>query len=182
MTARDAAPDAGFTLVEMLVALALFAMIGLAAFTTLDTVVRVRGQTEGRIERLGAIDRALTLLSRDLMQALPGDPARDADGATLRFRRSGEDGALRVAWGLRDGTLLRTIVAGDAPVVEQPVLADVDALTWRFLDTEPAWHEAWPPDGGEAGGATLRGIEATLTLDGGPLRRLVELPSAAGRS
>ena len=68
MTPARAAPpgDAGFTLVEMLVALALFAAIGLAGFTVLDTVVRVRGGTEGRLERLGEIDRALALLTLDL--------------------------------------------------------------------------------------------------------------------
>ena len=40
------------TLVEMLVALALFALIGLAGFTMLDSVLRVQRHTEGRLEWL----------------------------------------------------------------------------------------------------------------------------------
>ena len=44
-----AGSEAGFTLVEMLVALALFALVGLASFALLETVIRTRDRTEGRL-------------------------------------------------------------------------------------------------------------------------------------
>jgi general secretion pathway protein J len=70
MTQRDSA--AGLTLVEMLVARVLFAMVGIASFTTLDTIIRVRDRTEGRLEQLAQIDCALQLFSRDLTQSVRG--------------------------------------------------------------------------------------------------------------
>ena len=45
--------EAGLTLVEVLVALALFSLIGLAGFTMLDNILRVQSGTQGRLERLG---------------------------------------------------------------------------------------------------------------------------------
>jgi len=50
--------EAGVTLIEMLVALSLFALVGIASFTTLDTILRVRERTDGRLEHLAQLDRA----------------------------------------------------------------------------------------------------------------------------
>ena len=61
--------EAGLTLIEVLVALALFSLIGLAGFTMLDNILRVQSGTQGRLERLGQIDRALVIFSRDLQES-----------------------------------------------------------------------------------------------------------------
>ena len=64
--------EAGVTLIEMLVALSLFALVGIASFTTLDTILRVRERTDGRLEHLAQLDRALLVFGRDIVQADPG--------------------------------------------------------------------------------------------------------------
>ncbi|UWQ23166.1 type II secretion system protein GspJ [Jannaschia sp. W003] len=170
--ARVAPPgDAGFTLVEMLVALALFAAIGLAGFTVLDTVVRVRGGTEGRLERLGEIDRALALLTLDLTEA----GALVLEDGALRMARGGGG---TIAWSASDGALLRGIEGGDGAPLVQRVLDEVDAVRWRLLDRGGAWHDAWPPEPAPDGEPlpALRGAEAVLELSsGGEVPRLVEL-------
>ena len=48
-------PTAGFSLVEVLVALAIFALIGVAGFSMLDQVLRTQRLTEGRLERLAEL-------------------------------------------------------------------------------------------------------------------------------
>ena len=50
MTTRArCATDAGITLVEMLVALAIFALVGVTSFTTLDTICSfLKGQAHSR--------------------------------------------------------------------------------------------------------------------------------------
>jgi hypothetical protein len=62
--------------------------------------------------------------------------------------------------------------------VEQRLAAGIEELSWRGLDREGAWHDAWPP---ETEVAPLIGLEMRLTLAGEPpatARRLVELPLA----
>lgn len=160
------APEAGVTLVEMLVALALFALVGLASFTTLDAVIRTRDRTEGRLEAVAALDRALILWSRDLGGSVPQSPAI-AEGV-LSF----ESGAGEMSYAVADGALVRRSVA-----LEQRLVEGVAAVGWRAMDRDGAWHEAWPP---ETGAAPLTGLEMRLTLTGEEpapsIRRLVELP------
>lgn len=164
-------PEAGVTLVEMLVALALFALVGLAAVTVLDTVIRTRDRTEGRLEEVAALDRALILVGRDLGQSDPGSH-RLQDGALL-FSLAGSGGPEEMAYALGDGTLLRR-----AGAVEQPLVGGVAGVGWRLLDGAGAWHEAWPAEGATP---PLRGIELRLTLDvGGTARKLVELAPGVG--
>ncbi len=176
--APRAGSEAGFTLIEMLVALALFALVGLACFAVLDTVIRTRDRTETRLETVAEIDRALILFGRDLGQSLPGSAELD-DGA-LRVGRAG--GAL--VWGLVDGALTRTSLDADGAIgVAQPLVAGVAETGWRFLDAT-GWQPDWPP---EAGAGDLRAVEIRVTLAGGgalgpqplTLRRLAEVPRTA---
>ncbi|QFT58116.1 Type II secretion system protein J precursor [Sulfitobacter sp. THAF37] len=172
MTHRPAPRDAGITLIEMLVALAIFALVGLASFTTLDTILKVRDRTDNRLERLAQIDRALVVFSRDLQQA---DPL----GLTL------QDGVLRteMSQGLRyrayrsmDGALVRETGArfDDAPK-QQTLFAPLQAASFRVLSASGTWSDIWPVENG----IYPKGVELTLTVEREPERtvlRLVALP------
>ena len=171
--------DAGLTLVEVLVALAIFSVIGLAGLSILDTVVRVNRGTEDRLERLARIDRALLVVGRDLLQVEPGGVTLGEDG--LGFRRSGADGPIRIAYALRDGALIRTLPGreGDIP---QMLLDDVASLDWRLLGADRAWRESLPADS-----APPVAAELTLTLpltgrtDPARIARVFVLPESARR-
>lgn len=176
----DAAPgDAGFTLIEMLVALVIFSLIGVAGFGVLDTIIKVRDRTEGRLERMADIDRALTLFARDLTQ-LDECPLSLEEGA-LRFSRQGPGGAIAMRYALRDGVMYREALkgAGDAPVA-QALLSGVVALDWRFLDRADGWVDVWPP---ENAAQLPRAVALDLSLEGASgasgaveVSRLVDLP------
>jgi general secretion pathway protein J len=173
-----AGSEAGFTLVEMLVALALFALVGLASFALLDAVIRTRDRTEGRLEAVAMLDRALILFGRDLAQSDPGSH-RIADGVlTLGMGAAG--GPSELSYALVDDTLTRR--ANDqGAAVEQPLVAGIAGLAWRGLDRAGDWHDVWPP---EAESDTLAAIEMRLTLaEEAPstVRRLVELPIGLDR-
>jgi general secretion pathway protein J len=56
----------GFTLIEVLIAMAITAFIAVVAYTTLDTVLTGVERTRLQGERLHEINRAFTVLSRDL--------------------------------------------------------------------------------------------------------------------
>jgi general secretion pathway protein J len=185
MTDRTRQSDAGLSLVEMLVALVLFALVGLASFAMLDAIIKARDRTEGRLAGIAQLDRALTLFTRDLGQSLDGRSLADGQ---LGFTLSEGGAVIQVAYRLQDGALLRSLTtdAGTEPL-DQVLITGVDAAHWRFLDAAGQWADVWPPPGvpvADDGGPQAVDMELTLASTGilaGSLRRIVELPRAAAQ-
>jgi len=61
----------GFTLVELLVAMAIVAVIGIMALTGLTTIIRQRDIAEERTQRWQQIQLAMRLIEQDLSQVQP---------------------------------------------------------------------------------------------------------------
>ncbi len=163
----------GFTLLELLIAIALFALLGLATYRMLESVLRSDEVVRAQEIQLRQLSRAVWRLEQDLIQAVPR-PVRDgygdeqnafigqlagaAGGASLELTRSGwrnptgmrRANLQRVRWQLAGDILERlywVVLDHDldsAPRV-QKVLDDVTALRVRYLDTNGSWQEEWPP-------------------------------------
>ena len=192
-------PSQGFTLLELLVALAIFAVVSMLAYGGLSSALTARQQVLQSLDRTTALQKAFVRLRNDLQQ-LRARPSRDpygeaqpalallADGA-VEFTRSGWRNPLaqprsaleRVTYRLdADGRLMRTSWravdrAQNAPVSEAVVLDQVEDLRWRFLEGNE-WREAWPPPAA-AGTVPLdavpRAVEVALVLkDLGEVRLL----------
>jgi len=58
----------GFTLLEVLIAIAIFALISLASFTLFNTVLTSDEAAQKRIMRLNEIQRAFLIMERDFLQ------------------------------------------------------------------------------------------------------------------
>lgn len=90
MVTRSArAGGAGFTLVEVLVALAVAAVIAAAAYSGLSTVIAGVESSRAVAERTWEINRALMFLSRDLRQ-FANRPVRDEFGSMEPALQGGE--------------------------------------------------------------------------------------------
>lgn len=141
-TKRDC--EAGITLVEMLVSLVIFAFVGLASFTMLDTLLKVRAQTEGRLETVAQIDRALAVFSHDLAQGEPKSLTLDNSQLTLKIAPE-----QRHEYTLNDTIFMRTIAPrfGIDDTLSQVLLPDVIDLQFGVLDTANIWHNMWPIEG-----------------------------------
>lgn len=179
-------PDAGVTLVETLVAMALFALIGLAGFAIVDSVLRVQARTETRLDALESLQRAMLLLTTDIEQLADGAMVFEGDALSLARRGAGagaqDDVTVRYALG-QDG-LVRTVTDPfGATRTDQRLVDGIDALTWRFYAPEIGWIDLWPPEDGPPG--LPRAVEATLRLapdrqgPAGMLRRVAMLPDGA---
>jgi general secretion pathway protein J len=154
----------GFTLVEMLVALAIFGLISAAGVTVMRFTVDNQAIVRVHTDRIGAFQRTRAILKADLAQAADrrtrgpdGRPAResfygsssDRPGLLLRFARRGWDnpaGEPRasvqyVEYRIVDGRLER-LARPDldgAPLGAPQVLIDrVRSATVAFL-----WHGQW---------------------------------------
>jgi general secretion pathway protein J len=58
----------GFTLLEVLIAIAIFSVVSLASFTIFDTVLRGDESSKMRSERQNELQRAFLLMERDFTQ------------------------------------------------------------------------------------------------------------------
>jgi general secretion pathway protein J len=179
---------AGVTLVEMLVALVLFALIGGAGFGVLDQILRTQSGTEGRLERLARIQRGMYLLTTDFSQARPSTLTYEAgdQGPVLSLERSAAEtsaGWIALTYRLQDDMLLRDVSdAAGRQVARQPLLDDVTTLAWQFYDTDLGWVDQWPPAGQGPAQAERPfnpvAVAAIVVLeDVQRLRRVAPLPS-----
>ncbi len=195
----------GFTLVEVLVATVILAVMGAMAYRSVTEARIAVEHTSGHMERLRAVQRAMTLIVGDFRTLAPrpvretiGDGyraalLRDPNAATLvELSRAGwPNGAAaprgtvqRVSYRLEQRAIVRTYwnvtdaTQAGAPVDRQ-LLDDVERVEIRYLNDAREWVEQWPPLGGPAD-AGLRArplaVEVLVVLaDYGELRRLIEV-------
>jgi general secretion pathway protein J len=164
--------EEGFTLIEMIVALALFALISLAAFSLVETVLSVQRRTDKRLDRIAELDRALYLVGADF-GALSDGPFL-MNGA-VGMRRNAAGGQVLVGYALVGNVLMRS--RGMEP---RALVSGVEAAAWRFHRPD-GWQEV-PTRPREQGRPDA--VEMTLRLaaqdgaPGGTLRRVILLPAA----
>lgn len=127
----------GFTLVELLVALAAMALLAGLAWSGIDGMLRSREATQSAMDRTLRLNTVMLQFEQDLaaVQETPAVPPMQFDGRTLRLTRATDTGVRVVAWTLRDGAWWRW--AG--PVVV------------RSGDLQQSWLASQQLQGGEAG-------------------------------
>ena len=103
--------QAGFTLVEVLVALMAMAILASLSWQGLDGILRTRDATRESLDRTARLATVITQWEQDL-QAVHDTgvvPALAFDGQTLRLTRRGDAGVTLVAWSVRGGLWQRWI-------------------------------------------------------------------------
>lgn len=195
----------GFTLIEVLVAVAIFAILAAFAYGTLGRTLASAEFLNQRTDRLEAVQRTMRFLTLDFQQLAPrpvreqlGDvvsPALVTDVTSefaVQLTHAGWNnpaglprGTLqRVAWRLQDGELVRfhwTVL--DRTLDNEPlarVLLDgVESIAFRYLQDNGEWTDQWPPIS-RAGPLGLylrpRAVEIVLTTEQeGVITRLLEV-------
>ena len=81
----------GFTLVEILIAIAIFAFIGVASTAVLTTVIDSDELSSARFEKFQRLQRAVTTIERDMQQAVPRAVRTDGQTNTIVMRGGESD-------------------------------------------------------------------------------------------
>jgi general secretion pathway protein J len=181
----------GFTLVELIVALAIFGLISAAGVGLLGTSVRSQEAVGAKLDTLAAGQKLGSLMATDMAQALPRI-TRNAEGAPRRAFTVNENGVLiglvraagatggeglrpgvqRIEWRFVRGRLRRAVspMPDGAVIGEGSLIADnLESVALRVRD-KGEWRDRWDalrPD------AMPQAVELVLTPRGGaPVRRL----------
>lgn len=194
----------GFTLLELLVAMAIFAVISALALGGLNAVVTQQTIAKDQMQRLAGLQRALRMMTDDFAQLNPrfvrqilGD-ATDPPLVTdqlgeniVRLSRSGWRNPVPVARGtlqrvqyrideedlIRDYWLVMDYPLGVEPRSEV-LLENVTEIEIEYLAETDQWSTQWPPlrQGLETTFIYPRAVRINLDLaDWGEIVRIVDL-------
>jgi len=205
MMNRMHTPVKGFTLIELMAAMAIFSLLAVAMYGGVQWVVLEREIVMERQKELHDLQRAVSYLSDDFGQLQPRD-VRDElgrDVAPALWTEPGRDFIVELShdgWrnpaGAARGTLQRvqyrleedTLVREYWPVMDrvlgmdgrvQELLNGVDEFELEYLDESGEWQQTWPPlrSAAPAPGSLPRAIRYRLeTRAFGEIVRLVEIP------
>lgn len=195
----------GFTLLEILVAMVILAVMGLMAYRGVSEARVAVVNAESHLERLRALQRGVQLMVSDL-RTLTRRPVREpiGDGQRATLLRDPNSQAIlelshggwpngagtprgtaqRVIYRVEDGKLVRehwTVMDATlaTPPVRRELLDGVERVEVRYLTSGREWIADWPPFNNTADlGFYMRplAVEFTLVLeDFGEIRRIVEV-------
>jgi len=198
--------QAGLTLIELMVAVALLAVISSMAYRGLDSMTRssehslaVGDHWQGVAQLFERIASDVAQPARRSVRALKdGDPPLpewwgrplntntanpDPTAAQLEFTRKSPPGRDEVRLGYRlraeKVELLLWPVLDRAPATLPEVyvlLEGVSSLTFRYLDSAGVWQDIWPTLGSKDNFPRAVAVDITLN-DGTSLHRMFALPS-----
>lgn len=194
-----------FTLIEVLVALAIFGVMSVLAYAAIGSTLSNADLLSERMDRLQAVQRTMHYLASDFLQAAPR-PVRLELGETFapavhtslssQFALELTHGGWRNPIGLPRSTLQRSAYrieddelvryhwnVLDRTYANEPVatvlLDNVESLLFRYYQADGEVSEVWPPQGQPGVVLTRarpRAVEIVLTLsDEGEITRLIEV-------
>ena len=210
MTNKCAPNQQGFTLLEVLIALSLFAVLSAMAFGGLNQLLGQHQQLQTKQQRFVDLQSAILVLERDFTQIQPRS-IRDAFGDTQAalkgnstpeftyelttktwFNPHHAQGVLlqRIAYQLQGQKLWRSYRPQlDAGIGNTPVrytlLDQVTNFKVRFLPRQKQWINYWPPID-QQGKPNLKQLPKAIiielnTADLGTITRVLEIPQSGAQ-
>jgi general secretion pathway protein J len=132
----------GFTLVEVLVAMMVMAILAAMAWQGVDSIVRARDASQIKMEQSLRLNAVLAQWEQDLasIQESPAATALSFDGISLRLIRRTDQGLQLVCWSLRpsDTPGQLNLLRWAGPItINSKDLQDTWLRSQQFVGTEP---------------------------------------------
>ena len=193
MTGARTRSEAGFTLVEMLVALVVFALLSAAGVALLQSSVAAQGRIAERLEADRNAQRIVALFQADVSQAIARpltgvgarrDPSLEGSSSRLSLIRGGwanpgqhpRSTLQRVTWTARGDSVRRTAhlyLDGTDPGAAAGFADGVRGIRFRYRLIDGSWSDRFSPSERQLLPAA---VEMTVARARGPLVIVAALP------
>jgi general secretion pathway protein J len=189
----SSARQEGFTLLELLIASIIFAIMAMMAYGGLENVIDSSRSSEQALKRLQQVQQCVSVLNRDFSQIiqrgirdeygnnLPYLSAGNNVDSLIEFTRGGRvnpanllrSSLLRVAYRFDDEKLVRLQWsqldrAQNTEPKQTTLIENLETITMRFVDEKAEWHEQWPPlntgSGSTPGTATIKPVAIEIVM------------------
>ena len=186
--------QSGFTLLELLVASAIFVVIGAISYTGWFNIQQLKSSTEEQAERLDELQRAWYWIAEDFEQVTDRQ-VRDQFGSKklafetnevgdsqLEFTRAGwinpaadllpgRSSLQRVAYNVEDDKLYRYYWYhldrfDEESKTRRLLISDVDSFSMRFLSDDDKWRDDWPDRNSSNAPGLPKAVEIVVELPG----------------
>ena len=149
----------GFTLIEIIIALAIFAILSVISFMMLHNAIRNYQHLKNTLARWQQISRAASLIRMELSQIVDRHIMTGQDGVEasvttydhhgIAFTRMGFDHLQRVAYVLKQHQLFRLTWSvldrwPQSPIQKKILLNHVQAMSIQYLDNHHQFVTTWP--------------------------------------
>jgi general secretion pathway protein J len=177
----------GFTLLELVIALAIFAMVGLAGAGLYESLTRTHVHVDQHEYALRSLQRAMAVMERDIMQVADdrGGSSVGLQQGQLSFVRGNWRNPLDqsrserqfVSYRLVDGVLWRHSSSPEMEGIQKvALLKNVRDLKWRLHAPKNGWIEESPLGAGQRS-KHANAVELTLSVGRfEQIRRVILLP------
>ena len=165
--------DCGFSLIEVIVSLAIVSLVSLAGFTLVDTLASLQSRIGARYDTLEDLQLILSDLTDDFAQADPASLSLGPAALTLHTQVCGAQGVITLS--VSDGTLRR---ASEICQDGGTDLSPIESVRFTIIDSGMSEWTSWPAD--DALRARAVRVEIRLPPQPGaltgPVERLFDLP------
>ena len=193
------ANQSGFTLIEILIAMAIFAVMAAMAYGGLSSVISAQESVNAALDRSKTLQMAQWRIRSD-MEQIVDRPIRDSFGDVqpaltgspqngVEFTRDGWTNPLgqprsnlqRVAYRLDGNNNLVRLhwqvldQAPDSQPAQRILLPHVTGMEWRYLDDNGRFQDRWPPTTAQSLALSPNAAASGAQGAGGPPPRAIEL-------
>ncbi|CAC9497928.1 prepilin-type N-terminal cleavage/methylation domain-containing protein [thiotrophic endosymbiont of Bathymodiolus puteoserpentis (Logatchev)] len=131
----------GFTLVEVLIVMAILSVISLISYSTLTTTFKHQSVQKKHSQALSEMQKTLLYFERDFSQIFNQEVILNEKGVQLNSIQN--DTLLNIHYEFGSNIIKRQDKTDIERIAELVLLKEVSQLKIRVLDNRNKWHEAW---------------------------------------
>jgi general secretion pathway protein J len=152
----------GFTLIEMIIAISIFAIIAVAGYSSLTNFIKSSKAIEKSMENLEELQLFLTFVERDFSQVFSQEIYLEKD--ELKITSIQDNQLIDIHYTLKDDSIIRS-----QDGVRLVLLKNISKLKVRVLNNENTWQTLWK----KSNNAHITVTEWTFDSPFGEIKKLV---------